>query len=91
MRLGNPAVEGDKQAQRVFKKLQDRDLACNPGGSCILTNNRQPEVTFLMLQVSHGPQQLRILQVHSLWEIGLFQLCLSPDQIQSFAFLLPED
>lgn len=69
VRVGSPAVDGDNQAQRVFTKLQARDLVCNPGGNCTLTNDRQSKVTFLLLQVSHGPQQLHVLQVHSLWEI----------------------
>lgn len=40
LRLVNPAIEEDKQAQMVFGKLQARDLAPNPDSDCGVTNNR---------------------------------------------------
>lgn len=40
LRLVNPAIEEDKQAQMVFGKLQASDLAPNLDGDCAVTNNR---------------------------------------------------
>lgn len=37
----------------MFKKFQGGDLASSPEDNCTVTNNRQPKVTFVLLQVSH--------------------------------------
>lgn len=87
MRLGNPEVEGDKQAQKMFEKFQGGNLASSPEDNCTVTNNRQPKVTFLLLQVSHdttaspGSQSL---------EIGRTLPVVSQSG-SGTVFLLPED
>lgn len=87
IRLGNPEVEGDKQAQKMFEKFQGGNLASSPEDNCTVTNNRQPKVTFLLLQVSHdttaspGSQSL---------EIGRTLPVVSQSG-SGTVFLLPED
>lgn len=51
-RLGNSAVDRDKQTPKDVQKIAGWRSATED--NCTVTNNRQCKVTFLLLQVSHA-------------------------------------